>query len=174
MPWQCVKVVVSELTPRSPRSLSGSLSPRAGRYSNVATVARHARASYAVACQAWRIEPIPRSETSLKIMSGYLCVEQMNSTLCMQWSHKAHISSALQGGIIQGCAEGGGNALYIHQSRVLNEIMRPEYRVQQCVANVLVWMSKLLQLISPIIHPFTQTVTKEYLSKTWVHTISGS
>lgn len=52
-------------------TLTLRLSPRAGRYSNVATVARHARASYAVACQAWRIEPIPRSETSLKIMSGY-------------------------------------------------------------------------------------------------------
>lgn len=113
--------------------------------------------------------------TGLKIMSGYLCAEQMNSMLCMQWSHKACISSALQGGIIHDCTEGGGNALYIHQSRVLNEIMRPEYRVQQCVANVLVWMSKLSQLISPVIHPFTQTVTKKkYLSKMWGHTISGS
>lgn len=54
-----------------------------------------------------------------------------------------------------------------------DEIMRPEYRVQQCVAIVLVSMSKLLQLISPVIST-TTTVTKKYLSNLWVHTISGS
>lgn len=54
-----------------------------------------------------------------------------------------------------------------------DEIMRPEYRVQQCVAIVLVSMSKLLQLISPVIRT-TTTVTKKYLSNLWVHTISGS